>query len=104
MGVAPIRLAIFVRKITRLRPTRSWYASPMSSPGDDLPAFTQPIYNGEENTTQAGQDITALGNGNGGVNWACAMPRRRGVGSGVGWMQTSPDIGAGVHRTFRGPS
>jgi hypothetical protein len=27
-----------------------------------------------------------------------------GVGSGVGWMQTSRDIGAGVHRTFRGPS
>jgi hypothetical protein len=27
-----------------------------------------------------------------------------GVGSGVGWMRTSRDIGAGVHRTFRGPS
>jgi len=31
-------------------------------------------------------------------------PRFIGVGSGVGWMRTSPDLEAAVHRTFRGPS
>lgn len=34
---------------------------------DDLPAFTQGIYDGEDNVVQAGLDLTALGTGNGGV-------------------------------------
>lgn len=38
--------------------------------GDDrggLPAFAQPIYDGEANVTQAGVNLSALGNGNGGI-------------------------------------
>lgn len=33
-----------------------------------LPAFAQPIYNGEQNVTQAGVNLSALGNGNGGID------------------------------------
>lgn len=52
-------------EIRRLRGKKGWISG---NSRDDLPAFTQPIYNGEDNTTQAGLDITALGSGNGGIN------------------------------------
>ncbi len=52
-------------KVRRIRGQKGWIT------GNDrggLPAFTQGIYNGEDNVTQAGVNLTALGNGNGGVN------------------------------------
>lgn len=52
-------------EIRRLRGKKGWISG---NSRDDLPAFTQPIYDGEENVTQAGQNITTLGNGNGGLN------------------------------------
>lgn len=52
-------------EIRRLRGKKGWIST---NSRDDLPSFTQPIYDGEENATQGGQDITALGNGNGGLN------------------------------------
>jgi hypothetical protein len=52
-------------EIRRLRGKKGWITG---SSRDDLPAFTQPIYNGEENTSQAGLDVSALGAGNGGIN------------------------------------
>jgi len=51
-------------EVRRLRGQKGWITN--NSIGD-LPAFTQPVYNGEENVTQAGLDITALGAGNGGT-------------------------------------
>ncbi|MDQ6689147.1 MAG: ferritin-like domain-containing protein [Gemmatimonadota bacterium] len=51
-------------EIRRLRGKKGWITGKSR---DDLPAFTQPVYDGEDNTIQAGQDISALGNGNGGV-------------------------------------
>ena len=52
-------------EIRRLRGKKAWISG---NSRDDLPAFTQPIYNGEDNATQAGLDITSLGNGNGGLS------------------------------------
>ena len=49
--------------VRRLRGKKGWISG---NSRDDLPAFTQGIYNGEDNLTQAGLDITALGTGNGG--------------------------------------
>jgi hypothetical protein len=50
-------------EIRRLRGKKGWISG---NSRDDLPAFTQPVYDGENNASQAGADITALGNGNGG--------------------------------------
>lgn len=50
-------------EVRKLRGKKGWITG---NSRDDLPAFTQAIYNGEDNMTQAGLDITALGNGNGG--------------------------------------
>jgi hypothetical protein len=52
-------------EVRRLRGQKGWITG--NSRGD-LPAFTQLIYNGEDNVTQAGLDITSLGTGNGGTN------------------------------------
>jgi rubrerythrin len=51
--------------VRRLRGKKGWITG---NSRDDLPAFTQGIYNGEDNVTQAGLDITSLGAGNGGTN------------------------------------
>ena len=51
-------------EVRRLRGKKGWITG---SSRDDLPAFTQGIYEGEDNVTQAGLDITALGTGNGGT-------------------------------------
>ena len=51
-------------EIRRLRGKKGWITGKSR---DDLPAFTQGIYDGEDNTTQAGLDVSGLGNGNGGV-------------------------------------
>ena len=51
-------------EVRRLRGKKGWITS---NSRDDLPAFTQAIYNGEDNVTQAGIDVTALGAGNGGT-------------------------------------
>ena len=51
-------------EVRRLRGKKGWITG---NSRDDLPAFTQGIYNGEDNTMQAGLDITALGTGNGGT-------------------------------------
>ncbi|MBA3342762.1 MAG: ferritin-like domain-containing protein [Gemmatimonadaceae bacterium] len=50
-------------QVRRMRGQKGWITG---NSNGGLPAFTQPIYNGEENRTQAGLDITALGAGNGG--------------------------------------
>jgi len=50
-------------QVRRMRGQKGWITG--NSRGD-LPLFTQGIYNGEDNTTQAGLDISALGTGNGG--------------------------------------
>jgi rubrerythrin len=52
-------------EVRRLRGQKGWITG--NSRGD-LPAFTQGIYDGEQNVTQAGVDITAVGTGNGGVD------------------------------------
>lgn len=52
-------------EIRRLRGKKGWITGKSR---DDLPAFTQPIYDGEDNTTQAGKDISSLGTGNGGAD------------------------------------
>ncbi len=52
-------------EIRRLRGKKSWITR---NSRDDLPAFTQGIYDGEDNVTHAGTDITGLGTGNGGVD------------------------------------
>jgi hypothetical protein len=51
-------------EIRRLRGKKGWISG---NSRDDLPAFTQGIYNGEDNTMQAGLDVSGLGTGNGGV-------------------------------------
>ena len=51
-------------EVRRLRGLKGWITG---NSRDDLPAFTQAIYDGENNVTQAGLDITALGAGNGGT-------------------------------------
>jgi hypothetical protein len=51
-------------EVRRLRGKKGWITG---NSRDDLPAFTQGIYNGEDNVTQAGLDITGLGTGNGGT-------------------------------------
>jgi len=51
-------------EIRRLRNLKGWITG---NSRDDLPAFTQGIYNGEDNATQAGINIAALGDGNGGL-------------------------------------
>lgn len=51
-------------EVRRLRGKKGWITS---NSRDDLPAFTQGIYNGEDNVTQAGVDLTSLGTGNGGT-------------------------------------
>ena len=50
-------------EIRRLRNLKGWITG---NSRDDLPAFTQGIYANENNASQAGMNITALGNGNGG--------------------------------------
>ena len=52
-------------EVRRLRGLKGWITG---NSRNDLPAFTQGIYDGEDNTIQAGVDLSALGNGNGGVN------------------------------------
>lgn len=52
-------------EVRRLRGKKGWITG---SSRDDLPAFTQGIYAGEDNVTHAGIDITALGTGNGGID------------------------------------
>ena len=52
-------------EIRRLRGKKGWITGKSR---DDLPAFTQPIYDGEDNTVQAGKDVSSLGSGNGGVD------------------------------------
>ena len=49
-------------QIRRLRNKKGWITG---SSRDDLPAFTQPIYDGEENTMQAGVQITSFNATNG---------------------------------------
>lgn len=51
-------------EVRRLRGKKGWITG---NSRDDLPAFTQGIYDGEDNVTQAGLDITSLGAGNGGT-------------------------------------
>ncbi|MEO7367369.1 MAG: ferritin-like domain-containing protein [Gemmatimonadaceae bacterium] len=51
-------------EVRRLRGKKGWITG---NSRDDLPAFTQGIYDGEDNVMQAGLDITALGAGNGGT-------------------------------------
>ena len=51
-------------EIRRMRNLKGWITG---NSRDNLPAFTQPIYDGEDNATQAGLNIAALGNGNGGL-------------------------------------
>lgn len=51
-------------EVRRLRGLKAWITGKSR---DDLPAFTQPIYDGDDNVIQAGRDLTALGTGNGGV-------------------------------------
>ncbi len=51
-------------EVRRLRGLKGWITN---NSRDDLPAFTQGIYDGEQNATQAGLDITGLGTGNGGI-------------------------------------
>lgn len=51
-------------EVRRLRGKKGWITG---NSRDDLPAFTQGIYDGEDNVTQAGLDITGLGSGNGGT-------------------------------------
>lgn len=50
-------------EVRRLRGKKGWITL---ASRDDLPAFTQPIYDGDDNMVQGGKDITALGTGNGG--------------------------------------
>lgn len=50
-------------EIRRLRNLKAWITGRSR---DDLPAFTQPIYDGENNASQAGMLLFALGNNNGG--------------------------------------
>ncbi|MEO7156439.1 MAG: ferritin-like domain-containing protein [Vicinamibacterales bacterium] len=52
-------------EVRRLRGQKGWITGKSR---DTLPAFTQGIYDGEENVTHAGTDITGLGTGNGGVD------------------------------------
>jgi len=52
-------------EVRRLRGLKGWITGKSR---DDLPAFTQAVYDGEDNTVQAGVDLTSLGAGNGGVN------------------------------------
>lgn len=52
-------------QVRRIRGQKGWITG--NSRGD-LPAFTQGVYNGEDNVTQATVNLTALGTGNGGVN------------------------------------
>ncbi|MDQ6718843.1 MAG: ferritin-like domain-containing protein [Gemmatimonadota bacterium] len=51
-------------EVRRLRGLKGWITG---SSRDDLPAFTQGIYDGEDNTVQAGADLSSLGSGNGGT-------------------------------------
>lgn len=51
-------------EIRRLRGKKAWITG---NSRDDLPAFTQGIYNGEDNTTHAGVNFASLGSGNGGT-------------------------------------
>jgi len=51
-------------EVRRLRGKKGWITG---NSRDDLPAFTQGIYNGEDNVTQGGVDISSLGTGNGGT-------------------------------------
>lgn len=51
-------------KVRRMRGQKGWVTG---NSRDTLPAFTQAIYNGEDNVIQATLDISALGTGNGGI-------------------------------------
>ncbi len=51
--------------VRRLRGKKGWI---VGNSREDLPAFTQGIYDGEQNTVHAGADAAALGANNGGVN------------------------------------
>lgn len=52
-------------EVRRLRGKKGWISG---NSRDDLPAFTQGIYDGEDNVVQGGVNITSLGAGNGGTN------------------------------------
>ncbi|MDQ3515232.1 MAG: ferritin-like domain-containing protein [Gemmatimonadota bacterium] len=52
-------------EVRRLRGKKGWI---VGNSREDLPAFTQPIYDGEQNTVHAGRDAAPLGTGNGGIN------------------------------------
>lgn len=52
-------------EVRRLRGKKGWI---VRNSREDLPAFTQGIYNGEENTVHAGADAAALGANNGGLD------------------------------------
>lgn len=54
-------------EVRRLRGKKGWITG---NSRDDLPAFTQPIYNGEDNVTQAGLNLTAIAASNGGTEGA----------------------------------
>ena len=51
-------------EVRRLRGKKGWITG---NSRDDLPAFAQGIYDGEDNLVQGGVDIAALGAGNGGI-------------------------------------
>lgn len=51
-------------EIRRLRGKKAWITG---NSRDDLPAFTQGIYDGEDNTTHAGVNFASLGTNNGGT-------------------------------------
>ena len=54
-------------EVRRLRGKKGWITG---NSRDDLPAFTQPIYDGEENTTHAGVNVTGLAANVGGATSA----------------------------------
>lgn len=51
-------------EVRRLRGKKGWITG---NSRDDLPAFTQGIYNGEDNVSHAGLDITSIAASNGGT-------------------------------------
>ena len=51
-------------EVRRLRGKKGWVTG---NSRDDLPAFTQGIYNGEDNVSHAGLDITSIAASNGGT-------------------------------------
>lgn len=54
-------------EVRRLRGGNGWITG---SRRDDLPVFTQPVYDGEDNTTHGAVSVAALASGSGGVDSA----------------------------------